>query len=99
MHFLLVLMCPIWPQFAHFRCVPAFLGAGATAGEVGESTESAAPSVCSPFCLSRAIRRSLLRSRRASSFSSLKSCQSHQPLVPGAHLTSADCVDPALHPR
>lgn len=68
----MVLIWPTCPQFAHFRCVPAgFDGTVTAAGELGEIGESAAPSVCTPFCLSRAILRSLLRSRRMSSASSL----------------------------
>ena len=70
-HFLFVLICPTCPQFTHFRCVPAGFTETAMAGEPGEPAESAAPSVCTPFCLSRAIRRSLLRSSRMSSSSSL----------------------------
>ena len=38
------------------------------AGEFGEPGEAAGASTWIPFCLSRAIRRSLLRSSRASSF-------------------------------
>ena len=66
-YFLFVLICPTWPQLAHFRCVPTTL-AGSAPGEVGEPSASADPSARIPFCLSRAIRRSLLRSKRASSF-------------------------------
>ena len=73
-YFLFVLMWPTWPQFAHLRCVPA-LFTGTFAGDDGESGSSSTPSRCSPFCLSRAIRRSLLRCSRASSFSSLNSNQ------------------------
>ena len=69
-HFLFVLMCPTCPQFAHLRWVPVGLE-GTTAGELGDPAESAAPSVCTPFCLSRAIRRSLFRSSLMSSSSSL----------------------------
>ena len=59
---------------AHFRNVaPDF--AGFALGEVGEPSPSAAPSTRSPFCLSLARRRSLLRSRRASSFFSLQISQ------------------------
>lgn len=72
-YFLFVLIWPTCPQFAHFRCVPAgFDGTVTAAGELGETGESAAPSVCTPFCLSRASLRSLLRSRRMSSASSLE---------------------------
>ena len=72
-HFLFVLMCPTCPQLAHFRWVPAGLeSAAAAAGDVGESGGSAAPSSCIPFCLSRAILRSLFRSSRLSSASSLQ---------------------------
>ena len=72
MHFLLVLICPTCPQLAHFRSVPAGFGPGPAAlASFGEAGESAAPSVGTPFCLSRARRRSLLRWRRESSFSIL----------------------------
>ena len=66
-------MCPTCPQLAHFRWVPAGLeGPAAAAGDVGESGRSAAPSSCIPFCLSRAILRSLFRSSRLSSASNLQ---------------------------
>ena len=71
--FLLVLICPIWPQFAHFRCVPVlvtFTFVVAT-GELGEPGEPAEPSTWIPFCLSRATLRSLFRSSLANSFSKL----------------------------
>ena len=70
MHFLFVLIWPTWPQLAHLRCVPVDL-AGTALGDAGDPSTSAAPSVCIPFCLSRAMRRSLFRSKRASSFLSL----------------------------
>ena len=73
-NFLFVLMWPTWPQFAHLRCVPA-LFMSTFAGDDGEAGSSSAPSRWTPFCLSRAIRRSLLRCSRASSFSSLNSNQ------------------------
>ena len=50
--------------------MPAFF-TGTLAGDDGEPGSSSAPSKWTPFCLSRAIRRSLLRCSRASSFSSL----------------------------
>ena len=68
-HFLFVLIWPTWPQLAHFRSVPAVF-APAT-GEDGEPASSAGPSKWTPFCLSRAMRRSLFRCRRANSFSNL----------------------------
>ena len=68
-HFLFVLIWPTWPQLAHLRSVPAVF-APAT-GEDGEPASSAGPSKWTPFCLSRAMRRSLFRCRRANSFSNL----------------------------
>ena len=70
-YFLFVLICPTCPQFAHLRWVPVGFE-GTAAGELGDPVESAAPSVCTPFCLSRAIRRSLFRSSLMSSSSSLR---------------------------
>ena len=70
LHFLFVLIWPTWPQLAHLRSVPAVF-APAT-GEDGEPASSAGPSKWTPFCLSRAMRRSLFRCRRANSFSSLR---------------------------
>ena len=60
-YFLLVFICPTWPQFAHLRRVPEGFVINEAAGDVGEFGESTAPSMLRPFCLSRAIRRSLLR--------------------------------------
>ena len=74
--FLLVLMCPIWPQLAHFRCVPVPFVVVAMTGELGELGDPAGPSTCIPFCLSRATLRSLFRSSLASSFSKLTKDQS-----------------------
>ena len=68
-HFLFVLIWPTWPQLAHLRSVPAVFAP--TTGEDGEAASSAGPSKWTPFCLSRAMRRSLFRCRRANSFSSL----------------------------
>lgn len=35
-YFLLVLMCPICPQFAHLRCVPEGFDIDVATGDVGE---------------------------------------------------------------
>ena len=77
--FLFVLICPTCPQLAHFRCVPAGLERilEVATGEFGEPAESAAPSVWTPLCLSRAIRRSLFLSSRMSSSSSLLEISKH----------------------
>lgn len=65
-YFLLVLICPIIPQLAHFRVVvpPPFEGVPASS----ESPMEARPI---PFCFSRAKRRSLLRFSLVNSASSL----------------------------
>jgi hypothetical protein len=69
-YFLLVLICPTLPQFAHFRVVPTDLKFDVE-GESGESGDIAALSANSPFCFSRATRRSLFRESLASSSSML----------------------------
>ena len=86
-------MCPTCPQLAHFRWVPAGLeGAAAAAGDVGESGGSAVPSSCIPFCLSRAILRSLFRSSRLSSASSLQK-MSRNIYKYRVHVTFVCCAD------
>jgi hypothetical protein len=65
-HFLFVLMWPTWPQLAHLRWVPADLE-DPGAPSAGESPDGRR----TPFCFSRAKRRSLLRLRRLSSCSIL----------------------------
>lgn len=76
-HFLFVFIWPTWPQLAHLRSVPAVFTPAT--GEDGEPASSAGPSKWTPFCLSRAMRRSLFRCRRANSFSSLHHIE-HQSL-------------------
>lgn len=68
-HFLFVLICPTWPQFAHFRWVPpVFAG---VEGVVPSAGDSPVDPLAAPFCFSRAKRRSLLRLRRLNSASRL----------------------------
>ena len=76
-HFLLVLMCPIWPQLAHLRPVPADF-AGTPVGEEGDPASSAAPSTWIPLALSRAMRRSLFFCSLSCSFINLRN---YQPLT------------------
>lgn len=44
-YFLFVLICPTWPQLAHFRCVPGPLGAGTVPGELGDPGDASMLSV------------------------------------------------------
>ena len=69
-NFLLVLMWPTWPQLAHLRCVaPAFLRelVDVSPSPAGEAASLGEEASVMPLALLRASRRSLLRSRRASS--------------------------------
>lgn len=76
-YFLLVLIWPVCPQFAHFRVVPVGLsvdGRGFDDGDPASPSPAAAclPPDCRSLAFSRASRRSLFRSRRASSFFMLR---------------------------
>jgi len=43
-NFLLVLICPTWPQFAHFRWVPVPFVTVAVPGDAGEAGDPSVPS-------------------------------------------------------